>query len=246
MLWPYAFDRLEIAQTLFNLNRWGDLRQNADQALQLQKRWPDDFFVQYQVHRTLLWDGRVDAAAKVLAGIRELPLGNVETSLALACARQGCAEGRVCYPLAKRRVAVEVPGSQAAGPSSGRAPAASARRSRSCCCSPSSASPRPMRSSAGCRRSTNGSPAKRSRVTSAVGRVVPGHLGVGVVQVLDLLADRVGVIAGGRLVDVAPPARIVVPPLTVAGSAVTVDLSTSVARMAEMSSASMPDRKSVV
>ncbi|MEY2853900.1 MAG: hypothetical protein RL030_1032 [Pseudomonadota bacterium] len=94
VLWPYAFDRLEVAQTLFNLNRWGDLRQHADQALQLQKRWPDDFFVQYQVHRTLLWDRRVDAAAKVLAGIRELPLGNVETSLALADARQGCAEGR--------------------------------------------------------------------------------------------------------------------------------------------------------
>jgi hypothetical protein len=93
-LWPYALDRLEIAQALFNLNRWGDLRQHADQALQLQKRWPDDFFVQYQVHRTLLWDGRVDAAAMVLGGIREMPLDNVATNLALAGARQDCTEGR--------------------------------------------------------------------------------------------------------------------------------------------------------
>ena len=36
----------------------------------------------------------------------------------LDVAYQGCAEGRVCYPLAKRRLAVEVAGSQAAGPSS--------------------------------------------------------------------------------------------------------------------------------
>jgi hypothetical protein len=47
----------------------------------------------YQVHRALLWDGRVDVAAEVLERMRQVAQGD-ERWGALPPMRQACAEGR--------------------------------------------------------------------------------------------------------------------------------------------------------
>jgi hypothetical protein len=59
----------------------------------LLERWPDDFNMLYQVHRALLWDGRVDVAAEVLERMRQVAQGD-ERWGALPPMRQACAEGR--------------------------------------------------------------------------------------------------------------------------------------------------------
>lgn len=61
--------------------------------LQIIAQWPDDVGVLYQVHRTLLWAGRVDAARPVYERWRSLAEGGPEGS-PIPGARQDCAEGR--------------------------------------------------------------------------------------------------------------------------------------------------------
>lgn len=95
MLWPLAMKDSEIAAFYANnAYRSGNFRLAAEQALQLQKHWPDDFNIQYQIHRTLLWDRRIEASAIVLERVKQLAVPEVEEILSLATARQACAEGR--------------------------------------------------------------------------------------------------------------------------------------------------------
>ena len=95
ILWPKAMKDVSIASTYLNeAYRAGNYRQSADRALQLAQRWPDNFFTQYQAHRTLLWDRRIDDAARVLTKIKQLPEGGYTDAILLASARQACAEGR--------------------------------------------------------------------------------------------------------------------------------------------------------
>jgi TolB-like protein len=95
LTWQEAQQRREVAVTHVNVAyRSLDFTKAADQAVALLERWPDNFDLLYQAHRTLLWDGRVEAAADVMARIqRVLPADGHEFALIVA-ARQACAEGR--------------------------------------------------------------------------------------------------------------------------------------------------------
>ncbi|NGX15837.1 hypothetical protein [Wenzhouxiangella sp. XN24] len=93
-LWPEAQQRLEMALLHVNYDyRSGNYTRAADRALTLLERWPDDFGMLYQVHRVLLWDGRVDAARDVLEHMQRIARGD-EAWGAIPPARQACAEGR--------------------------------------------------------------------------------------------------------------------------------------------------------
>jgi TolB-like protein len=93
-IWPEAQLRREKAISHVNhAHRSGNTRRAADQGLVLLERWPDDFDMLYQVHRALLWDGRVDVAAEVLERMRQVAQGD-ERWGALPPMRQACAEGR--------------------------------------------------------------------------------------------------------------------------------------------------------
>jgi len=93
-IWPEATLRREMATLHVNYAyRTGDYSSAADQALVLRERWPDDFGLLYQVHRVLLWDGRVEAAAEVLEHMQRIARGD-ESWGVMPPARQACAEGR--------------------------------------------------------------------------------------------------------------------------------------------------------
>jgi TolB-like protein len=95
LTWQQAQQHLDIAIIHANsAYRSRDFKTAADQALILAQRWPDDFDLLYQVHRTLLWDRRVQAAAGVFARARRLVPTNGEEFLLVMSARQACAEGR--------------------------------------------------------------------------------------------------------------------------------------------------------
>ncbi len=72
----------------------GNYTRAADQVMTLLERRPDDLSLLYLAHRALLWDGRVDAAADVLRRMQNVAQGDEERQMALASARQACAEGR--------------------------------------------------------------------------------------------------------------------------------------------------------
>jgi TolB-like protein len=92
--WPETRLRRDMANFHANqAHRSGNYALAADQALALLEWWPDDFEVLYQVHRALLWDGRVAAAAEVLGRMERGARGD-EPWGALPPARQACAEGR--------------------------------------------------------------------------------------------------------------------------------------------------------
>jgi thioredoxin-like negative regulator of GroEL len=95
LTWQEAQQRRDVAVTHVNVAyRSLDFTKAADQAVALLERWPDDFDLLYQVHRTLLWDGRVEAAADVMARLlRVVPAGGDDFVLVVS-ARQACAEGR--------------------------------------------------------------------------------------------------------------------------------------------------------
>ena len=67
-----------------------DASESADYGLEAMQRWPDNNGLMYQVHRTLLWAGRVDEAAQLAQRFTELFDDNP-----MVQARQACAEGRV-------------------------------------------------------------------------------------------------------------------------------------------------------
>ena len=93
-IWPEAQLRREKAISHVNhAHRSGNTRRAADQALALLERWPDDYNILYQVHRALLWDGRVAVAAEVLERMERGARGDEQWG-ALPPARQACAEGR--------------------------------------------------------------------------------------------------------------------------------------------------------
>ena len=93
-IWPEAILRREMAALHVNYAyRTGNYSSAADQALLLRERWPDDFDLLYQVHRVLLWDGRVEAAAEALEHMQRIARGD-ESWAAMPPARQACAEGR--------------------------------------------------------------------------------------------------------------------------------------------------------
>jgi TolB-like protein/thioredoxin-like negative regulator of GroEL len=92
--WPET--RLRRDMAIFHTNqahRSGNYPRAADQAVALLEWWPDDFEVLYQVHRALLWDGRVAVAAEVLERMERGARGDEQWG-ALPPARQACAEGR--------------------------------------------------------------------------------------------------------------------------------------------------------
>jgi hypothetical protein len=89
--WPET--RLRRDMAIFHTNqahRSGNFALAADQAMAVREWWPDDYDVLYQVHRALLWDRRVDAAAEVLVRMQRVARGDGM----LPPARQACAEGR--------------------------------------------------------------------------------------------------------------------------------------------------------
>jgi hypothetical protein len=93
-IWPVAQVRVDMAIQHGNwAHRTPDKARAADQALMLARRWPDDYALLYQVHRTLLWDRRVDDARAVLERMRSLTAGADAWSL-IPPSRQACAEGR--------------------------------------------------------------------------------------------------------------------------------------------------------
>jgi len=93
-LWPRAQTSAELAD-LHTSYAYGSLDPGkaADLALQQVQRWPDSADVLYQVHRALLWDGRVGDAAAVLARWQSVTDDNDPWN-SLPTARQACAEGR--------------------------------------------------------------------------------------------------------------------------------------------------------
>jgi TolB-like protein len=92
--WPETRLRRDMANFHANhAHRSGNYALAAEQALALLEWWPDDFEVLYQVHRALLWDGRVAAAAEVLERMERGARGDEQWG-ALPPARQACAEGR--------------------------------------------------------------------------------------------------------------------------------------------------------
>jgi TolB-like protein len=92
-IWPLAQVRLDVAFAQLNYSyRASDKRLAAERALLLGQRWRDNADVLYQVHRTLLWDRRVEEAAAVLQRYRGLVAATDNTAIPMA--RQACAEGR--------------------------------------------------------------------------------------------------------------------------------------------------------
>jgi len=92
--WPLAQTRQEYAIIYSNyMVRTGDTRKSADDAMVLLEHWSSQSGILYQVHRALLWDGRVEEATKVFARWESLVGATVERSV-IAVARQACAEGR--------------------------------------------------------------------------------------------------------------------------------------------------------
>jgi len=61
----------------------------ADRVMQLVERWPDQRFVAYQAHRTLLWAGRTTEAAALLPRVPT----DLRDARFIPPARQACAEG---------------------------------------------------------------------------------------------------------------------------------------------------------
>jgi TolB-like protein len=93
-IWPQAQVRQDLAFEHVNYaHRNLDRRKAADQALELLQRWPDQPALQYQAHRALLWDRRVEAAAAVLTRWQSLR-GGSDIWNSIPPARQACAEGR--------------------------------------------------------------------------------------------------------------------------------------------------------
>ena len=93
--WQDAQQRLDVAVQHANVAyRSRNFTRSADQALALLERWPDDFNLQYQAHRTLLWDGRVKDAAELLARMRRGATVDTNGLILIVSARQACAEGR--------------------------------------------------------------------------------------------------------------------------------------------------------
>ena len=93
-VWPQALLREDFAVLHANsAYRHFARAKAADRGLELLERWPDRPGVAYQIHRALLWDGRVEEAGGVLA--RWQALGGPEQEWgALPPARQACVEGR--------------------------------------------------------------------------------------------------------------------------------------------------------
>jgi tetratricopeptide (TPR) repeat protein len=93
-IWPQAQVRVDMAISHANsAYRPPDTARAADQAALLAQRWPDSQPLLYQVHRTLLWDGRIDDARAVLNRMNSLA-SPVDQWELIAPARQACAEGR--------------------------------------------------------------------------------------------------------------------------------------------------------
>jgi TolB-like protein len=93
-IWPQAQVRVDMAILHTNsAYRPPDIGKAADQAALLAERWPDSQPLLYQVHRTLLWDGRIDDARAVLNRMNSLA-SPVDQWELIAPARQACAEGR--------------------------------------------------------------------------------------------------------------------------------------------------------
>jgi TolB-like protein len=92
-VFPHAFESTDWAILYLNYaHRAPDRRLAADNALELVARWPDEASVVYQTHRTLLWDGRVEAARSLAERYRGM---DVDPMLRLIVdARQASAEGR--------------------------------------------------------------------------------------------------------------------------------------------------------
>jgi TolB-like protein len=70
--------------------RFIDASKAADYGLDALQRWPDDYGLMYQTHRTLMWAKRADEAAVLAQRITEL-----YSSDPIVQARQACMEGRV-------------------------------------------------------------------------------------------------------------------------------------------------------
>jgi TolB-like protein len=93
-IWPQALVRQEVASLHLNYaHRILDRRKAADQAQELLQRWPDQPGLLYQIHRALLWDRRVEAAAAVLVRWQSLRSASDRWD-SIPPARQACAEGR--------------------------------------------------------------------------------------------------------------------------------------------------------
>ncbi len=93
-IWPQAQVRQDLASEHLNFAHRSLARgKAADQALELLQRWPDEAAVLYQVHRALLWDGRVEEAAAVLTRWQALTTEKDAWS-SIPPGRQACAEGR--------------------------------------------------------------------------------------------------------------------------------------------------------
>jgi TolB-like protein len=92
--WSQALRERFIADLHLNdAHRVHDRQRAADAVLEIMAQWPDDPAVLYQVHRTLLWAGRVEAARSVYERWRGLVEGSARGS-PIPVARQECAEGR--------------------------------------------------------------------------------------------------------------------------------------------------------
>ena len=83
------FDRFAATTYLSTSYRFGEASSAADYGLAALQRWPNDAGLYYQTHRSLLWAGRVDEAAELVAKMNETTANNP-----LVRARQACAEGR--------------------------------------------------------------------------------------------------------------------------------------------------------
>jgi TolB-like protein len=93
-LWAQAASREDVAVLHANsAYRHLAKAKAADLGLELLEYWPDRPAIAYQIHRALLWDGRVEQAAVVLARWQSM-VGPESEWLALPPARQACAEGR--------------------------------------------------------------------------------------------------------------------------------------------------------
>jgi TolB-like protein len=92
-LWPLARKRADVAEWYIRTG-FPDAGRYADMALELMETWPDLYYLHYQSHRELLWAGRVQEAAEVLAGMQRIAPDDDNGTLQLAIARQACAEGR--------------------------------------------------------------------------------------------------------------------------------------------------------
>ena len=85
-------DRVAAIQYLVHAYRTTAPEQWIDHAFTLATRWPDAFFVQYQIHRALLWVGRV-AEAQAFHD-RLLQMDASPRAKFLVQLRQACAEDR--------------------------------------------------------------------------------------------------------------------------------------------------------